>query len=111
MLKGESAAFLPCMLLRTEKHACMQIGVAELEAGQASLAQSLDAKQARDAAAVQQAASAVVQDARLVHGALLLHLLKIPGVCKCQDGTPAGSLAPSLVPVVLQHCLPLQEQQ
>ena len=88
MLKGESAAFLPCMLLRTEKHACMQIGVAEL-----------------------QAASAVVQDARLVHGALLLHLLKIPGVCKCQDGTPAGSLAPSLVPVVLQHCLPLQEQQ
>ena len=56
----------------------MQAGVAELEAGQASLAQSLDVKQAQDAAAVQQAVSAITQDARLVQGALPLHLLRVP---------------------------------
>ena len=53
----------------------MQAGVAELEAGQASLAKSLNAKQAQDAAAMQQAVSAVTQDATLVQGALPPHLL------------------------------------
>ena len=66
------------MIWWTEKHDSVQAGVAELEAGQASLAQSLDAKQAQDAAAMQQAASAVTQDARLVQGALPLHILRFP---------------------------------
>ena len=66
-------------LWRTEKRGYVQAGVAELEAGQASLAESLEAKQAQDAAAVQQAASAVAQDARLVQGDLSLRPSRFPG--------------------------------
>lgn len=46
----------------------MVAGAAEVDAGGARLMQSLDAKQAQDTAAIQQAASAVAQDAALVQG-------------------------------------------
>ena len=46
----------------------MIAGAAEVDAGGARLMQSLDAKQAQDTAAIQQATSAAAQDAALVQG-------------------------------------------
>ena len=62
------------MTLRTKKDAHVQAGVALIEAGRACVADSLDTKQAQDAAAMQQAASAVAQDAKLFQGGLPLRL-------------------------------------
>ncbi len=45
-------------------------GVSGVEASRAGVVHSLEAKQARDAGAIQQAASAVAQDASLMEGDL-----------------------------------------
>ena len=52
------------------KSVCVIPGVAEVEASRAGMVRSLEAKQAQDTGAIQQAASAVTQDASLVQGDL-----------------------------------------
>ena len=64
--------FASLLLLRRERLTGVYVipGVAEVEASRAGMVHSLEAKQAQDTGAIQQAASAVTQDASLVQGDL-----------------------------------------